>query len=210
MTKQDTTTGDTATEETASITLTRIQQKEVQIGVKGTAPLIVNRFSEKAKQMMLDNQTKKTRTKKEAKNPDELYQQSLYVLPDGGFGFPASGFKAAMVGAARFFEGVAMTQLKQALYVVGEGPDQLVRINGEPHMREDNVRIAMGTADLRFRGQFNDWSATITIRYIPTLLSLDSVAALLDAGGFGGIGEWRPSAPKSATGSFGTFQVIEQ
>lgn len=201
---------ETPTDEAASITLTRIQQKEVQIGVKGTAPLIVNRFSEKAKQMMLDTQTKKTRTKKEAKNPEELYEASLYVLPDGTHGFPASGFKAAMVGAARFFEGVAMTQLKQALYIVGEGPDQLVRITGAPHMREDNVRIAMGKADLRFRGQFDDWSATLTIRYIPTLLSLDSIAALLDAGGFGGIGEWRPSAPRSSTGSFGTFQVVEQ
>ena len=34
-----------------------------------------------------------------------------------------------------------------------------------------------------------------------------SVIALVDAAGMGGVGEWRPSAPKSATGSYGQFRV---
>lgn len=194
---------------TTEIVLQRIKREQVQITVKGTAPLIQHKFSAKAKQMMADAQQQRTRTKKEAKNPEQLYLDSLYQFDDGGYGFPAAGFKAAIVGAARYFDGVAMTQLKPGIFVLGEGPQQLVRITGTPHMREDNVRIAMGTADLRYRGQFDDWSAVLTIIYVPTLLTLDSVYALVDAGGIGGIGEWRPSSPKSSTGAFGTFEVVD-
>lgn len=192
----------------AEIQLERIGRQEMSIDVKGTAPLIVNRFSEKARQMMLDAQMGKTRTKKAPKDPEELYQASLFRLPDGGFGFPATGFKAAVVGAARYFDGITMTALKSGLFVMGEGPEQLVPINGTPEMREDNVRNASGVADIRFRGQFTEWSTTLRILYIPVLLTAESVVALVDAAGFGGVGEWRPNSPKSHTGMYGTFAVV--
>lgn len=191
------------------IELIRIAREQVDITVKGTAPLIVHRFDEKAKAMMLDAQTSRTRVKKEPKDPEALYRASLHVLPDGAYGFPAVGFKAAIVGAARYFEGITMTALKSGMFVRGEGPEQLVRVVGTPQMREDAVRVGMGTADLRYRGMFPEWSATLSIVYIPTMLTLQSVFALVDAGGLGGVGEWRPSAPKSYTGAYGTFEVVE-
>ena len=67
------------------------------------------------------------------------------------------------------------------------------------------VRVGMGTADIRFRAMFPDWDATLTIRYFPSILTEDSVLALIDASGAGGIGEWRPS--KAKTGLFGTYEV---
>ena len=191
------------------VELVRIKREQVDVTVKGTAPLIVHRFSEKAKAMMLDAQTSRTRMKKEPKDPEALYRESLYTLPDGGYGFPAVGFKASIVGAARYFEGITMTALKSGLFVRGEGPEQLIRITGAPQMREDSVRVGMGTADLRYRGMFPEWSAVLSVVYIPTMLTLDSVFALVDAGGLGGVGEWRPSAPKSYTGAYGTFEVVE-
>ena len=39
------------------------------------------------------------------------------------------------------------------------------------------------------------------------LARFDQHAALVDAAGIGGVGEWRPTSPKSATGSYGTFRV---
>ncbi len=75
-------------------------------------------------------------------------------------------------------------------------------------MREDTVRVGMGKADLRFRGMFEKWSAELTITYVPSLLSSGSIVTLIDAGGTGGIGEWRPS--KAKTGSFGTYEVVDQ
>lgn len=202
---------ETTTTPDAAIVLKRIERESIQVRLTGTAPLIVHRFDEKAKQMMLEAQQTKTRAKKEAKDPVAQFEASKYLLPDGRDAFPAVGFKAAIVGAARLFDGISMVQVKQLIRVVGEGPDQLVPLNleGPSMMREDTVRVGMGTADLRYRAQYFPWSVDLVIQYVPSQISVDSIVSLVDAGGIGGVGEWRPSSPKGATGSYGTWQVAE-
>lgn len=188
-----------------SVTIERLAVRNALVQIEGTTPLIVNKFSEKARQQMLDAQQGR-KSAKLAKDPEALFLASIYRLPDNSCGFPATGFKAAIVGAGRHFHGVTMTALRQAVFLPGEGPDMLVRIEGEPAMREDAVRNANGGTDLRFRAQFWPWSTTLNVTYLPTLLpDLSSLVALIDAAGLGGIGEWRPN--KSATGSFGMFRV---
>jgi hypothetical protein len=181
------------------------------VPVEGVSPLIVSRFDEKAKEMMLAAQQSKTRKTKEPKDPDKEFERRRYRLGDGRDGFPAVGFKAAIVGGARLFDGVTMTALKSQLYVHGEpsGMDMLVPIVGPCTMREDTVRVGNGVADLRYRPMYWPWSAVLHIDFMPSQLSHESVIALVEAGGFGGIGEWRPSAPKSLTGTYGRFTVKE-
>jgi transcriptional regulator of nitric oxide reductase len=208
------TNGKTATEPApapAAITLQRIEREVIKVRVTGTAPLIVHRFDQKAKQMMLEAQQTKTRAKKLAKDPVADFEASKYLLPDGRDGFPVVAFKAATVGAARMFDGISMVQLKSLLRFHGEGPDQLVPLilDGPPIMREDTVRVGMGTADLRYRAQYFPWSVDLVIEYPPSQISIESIVALVDAGGIGGVGEWRPSSPKGATGSYGTWSVAE-
>ena len=204
------TTNGTAAPQTAAITLHRIERETINVRLTGTAPLIVHRFDEKAKQMMLDAQQTKTRAKKEAKDPVALFEASKYILADGRDGFPAVAFKAATVGACRLFDGISMVTAKQMIRVIGYGPDQLVPLilEGPPIMREDTVRVGMGTADLRYRAQYTEWSVDLQIQYVPSQISLDSICSLVDAGGIGGVGEWRPSSPKGATGSYGTWAVL--
>lgn len=197
------------TEQVASITLSRIERGRVEVPIIGTAPLIVHRFDEKAKEMMLAAQQTKTRARKDPKDPVGCFERSRYRLADGSDGFPAVGFKAAMVDAARLFDGVKMTELRAALHVIGEGPEQLVRIEAEePRMREDTVRVGMGTADLRYRAEYHPWRAVLTVNFVPSMISVESVFAIVDAAGMGGVGEWRPS--KAKTGIYGTFRVDDQ
>lgn len=189
------------------VQLRPIEIREIIVPIEGITELIVHRWSEKAKRMMLEAQQGKARPKKEPKDPQRDYEDSLYKLPDGRYGFPAVGFKAALVGACRLFDGLPMTLAKMVIHVIGEGPEQLVPINGEPHMREDMVRLESGVADIRYRAGFWPWSADLRIRYNASVLRLDDVVTLVNAGGQGGVGEWRPSAPKSATGQYGMFRV---
>lgn len=190
----------------AAINLTRIERSRLTVPIGGTAPLIVHRFDEKAKQMMLEAQQTKTRKRKDPKDPVADYERSMYRFADGGHGFPAVGFKAAIVDSARLFDGVKMTELRAALTVIGEGPEQLIRIKGEaPRMREDTVRVGMGTADLRYRAEYWPWSADLEITFFPSMISAESIVALCDAAGAGGVGEWRPG--KAKTGIYGTFEV---
>lgn len=70
-------------------------------------------------------------------------------------------------------------------------------------MREDMVRVGTGT-DLRFRPEFHDWTALLTVTYVTTALDRGSLLALIDAGGMGvGVGEWRPEK----RGQNGTYTI---
>lgn len=191
----------------AQITLFRLNRVEAHIKIQGTAPLIVHRFDEKAKEAMLSKQRGRTATR-EAKVPEQDYERAFHRLPNGKPGFPAVGFKAATIGGARLFSGVTMTQLKTILGFKGDGPDALVEIVGEPKMREDYVRLP-GTTDIRFRPQFDEWSATLKILFVPTSITAESLISLVDAGGLGGIGEWRPSSKNTSSGAFGTYEVVD-
>ena len=178
----------------------RIDVRKMLITLIGDAPLIVHKWSEKAKKQILDKQMKKAKVAKDAKNPQQDYEDSLYVHPEGGYGFPTIGFKNAAVGACRYADGIKMTEARGAFHIVGE----LAKIEGEPSMREDMVSIGMGVADIRFRGEFKEWRTTLQIRYNTAVLSPEQIVNLFNLAGFGvGVGEWRAER----NGNHGLFHV---
>ena len=222
-------TKNTVNEETLlNIEIPEINLQTMTIKVVGDSPLIVHKWSEKAKKEILDKQMKKASTGKEAKVPLSDFIHSLYWLDEnnnvieppieritndtsqgkimdalvhGRFGFPACAFKACAIDAG-FQQGVLAkkTTARGAFHILGD----MVVIEGIPEMREDMVRIGMGTADIRYRGEFRNWSAQLVIRYNPRAMSASQIVNLLNMGGFAnGVGEWRPSKD----GSFGTFHV---
>lgn len=196
---------------TAQIHINKIDTEILLIPIVGLTPLIVNKFSAKAQRQLLDAQQGR-KSPKVARDPEAEFQAALYHTKDG-YGFPVTAFKAATVGAARFYgKDVKMTELRQFLFFKGlisdNDPQALVEIEGEPTMRQDTVRLAgvNRSADLRFRPQFTEWRALLNIRYVRSSLSRDSVVSLVDAGGMGiGVGEWRPEK----RGEFGTYTIDE-
>jgi hypothetical protein len=192
--------------ETPIVVIDRLAAETIVVPIIGTTPLIVNRFSEKAKRQMLDAMQGR-KSPKTVKNPEEEYKAAFYRFADGGSGIPVIAFKAATVGGARFYRGVTMKELKQFFFVRGEpGVDgqALARIEGEAHMREDVVRVGRGGTDLRYRPEYPEWKTTLTITYVTSSITRGSILSLLDAGGMGvGVGEWRPEKD----GDCGTFRV---
>lgn len=195
------------------LSISPVRLDTINIKIRGITPLIVHRWDPKARQMMLDAMQAKRAKAKPIKNPEAEFEASRYRLPDGRDGFPAVAFKSAIVGSARLFgKSVTMTALKTQILVTGE-PDTdgtlLVPITGNVSMREDCVRVGSGTADLRYRAMFTDWSADLRIEFLSSALAAESVIALVEASGLGGVGEWRPSAPKGLTGMYGRYIVDE-
>lgn len=184
-----------------SVELPPLNVQILDVTLIGDTPLITHRWSEKAKKSMLDKQMKKAKQAKEAKDPDQDFRESLYVLEDGSFGFPAIGFKAAAVTACTSIGGITKVAARQAFHVEGE----YVKILGsEPTMREDMVRIAMGTADLRYRGQFDPWWTVLRMKYNANVFSAEQLLNMLNTAGFAvGVGEWRPEKD----GPYGRFHV---
>ena len=171
----------------------------LKIHVQGTAPLISHRWSDKAKAMMLAKQTKKATQAKDAKNPEQDFEDSLYRTENGGYGFPAVAFKSAAVRAGTYAD-QHMTFLRGAFHVSGE----LVEIDGQPEPREDMVRLNGKTADIRYRGEFAKWSAAVPVELNEAVLSVEQLVNLFTIAGFAvGIGEWRPER----NGQYGRFAV---
>lgn len=196
------------------IEISRIASKTMIVPIVGTSPLIVHNFSDKSKRQMLEAQQGKKKLK-EVRDPQAEYEAAFYRIHDESgadrFGFPVTAFKAATIGAARFYDkSVTMTSLRQFLFMHGvltkADPQQLVEIFGEPEMREDVVRLGgpSRSADLRYRPMFAEWRAELKVTFVSSSLSEGSVLSLIDAGGLGiGVGEWRPEK----RGEFGTYMV---
>lgn len=191
----------------AEIQISRIAAETIRVPILGTTPLLMHRFSEKAKRQMLDTMQGR-KSPKEPKNPEAEYESAFYRLEDGTPGFPVLAFKDATIGGARYYGSqVTMTGLRQCLFFRGEVGDDgraLTRIIGDPRMREDVVKVGRNGSDLRYRPEFREWEAFLDLTYVTSALTRDSVLSLIDAGGMGvGVGEWRPEK----NGDFGTYRI---
>ena len=201
-----------------------IQIKKATIHIVGDTPLIVHAWSEKAKREMLEKQMKVTKTKaKKAKNPVEDFIKSMYWLtpmPEemtedafneaisncARFGFPVTGFKQAAISAAyRMGWAKDKASLRGAFFIDCD-EDQMVEIKSDPPiMREDMVKLQGIKADIRYRGEFRNWCADITISFNENgQYTLEQIINIINAGGYVcGVGEWRPERD----GQYGMFHV---
>lgn len=212
---------------TAKVELIEIRPIEIQkttIRIVGDTPLIMHAWSEKAKREMLDKQMKKTKSAaREAKNPVEDFIRSMYwltpmptdmteagfekAIADGArFGFPVTAFKQAAISAAyRMGWAKDKVSMRGSFFIDGD-ENQMIEIHSDtPIIREDMVKVGMGTADIRFRGEFRNWYADLTISYNKNgQHTLEQIINIINAGGYVcGVGEWRPERD----GQFGMFHV---
>lgn len=218
---------------TEVIKIQPIKKEYIKLRIVGDTPLIQHAWDEKAKREMLEAQQgkKKLKKDKERKNPvrdfvnsmhwisdkpqieasmtDEESEELLYDALRGGarFGIPAVAIKAAG-NAAAYRMGWVKNQmgLRGAYFIKQDTPSGLVEIKvNVPEMREDMVKIGMGTADIRYRGMFNEWYADIVVEYNANgLFSKEDIVNVINAGGFVcGVGEWRPERD----GQYGMYHV---
>lgn len=187
-----------------SVELPVLNIQRIEVTLVGDTPLIMHKWSEKAKKEMLAKQMKKAKLAKEAKDPQRDFEESIYMLKDGRYGFPVIAFKAAAVTACTSIGGITKVSARQAFHIDGE----FAVIEGsEPKMREDMVRVGMGTADIRYRGEFFPWHTTLSIAHNANVMSAEQILNMLNTAGFGvGVGEWRPERD----GQYGRFHVANE
>ena len=168
------------------------------------------------------------------KMPDELTKANIDEAIDNGarFGFPLTGLKQAAISAAyRMGWSKDKMSLKGAFFIKPDfdgyyagdlvvsddrksieivpnviHPEPMIEIHAESvTMREDMVKVGMGAADIRYRGQFNNWWAEFTLTYNENGdKSIDEIMTILNAGGYVcGLGEWRPERD----GQYGMYHV---
>ena len=201
-----------------------IEIKKVTIRIVGDTPLIMHAWSEKAKRMMLEAQMGIAKgKKKEVKNPADDFIRSMYWLtpmPEDGtmesfeeaiangarFGFPVTAFKQAAISAAYRMGWAKDKMSMRGAFFIDSDENGMIEIHSDtPEMREDMVKVGMGTADIRYRGEFKNWYADLTISYNANgQYSLENIVNIINAGGYVcGVGEWRPERD----GQYGMFHV---
>ena len=209
---------------TEVIEIRPIEIKKVTIRIVGDTPLIMHAWSEKAKRMMLEAQMGIAKgKKKEAKNPVDDFIRSMYWLtpmPEDGtmesfeeaivngarFGFPVTAFKQAAISAAYRMGWAKDKMSMRGAFFIDSDENGMIEIHSDtPEMREDMVKVGMGTADIRYRGEFKNWYADLTISYNANgQYSLENIVNIINAGGYVcGVGEWRPERD----GQYGMFHV---
>ena len=194
--------------------------KTAQFTIRGTSPLVINRFSAKAGEMMKAAQeagsaAKKKGKVKEPKNFDECFQNARHIATEGWDGISAMSLKHALVGACRATN-FKMTIAKIGFFVEPDGFDKvdgdpLVKITkGEPHKVEHHVRNATGVADIRARPMWNaGWEAIVRIKFDADMFGLPDIANLLmRAGVQNGIHEGRASSKMSVGMGWGSFEIV--
>lgn len=210
-----------ATKKSEVITIQPVEKLTAELTIVGETGLIVHAWSEKARREMLEIQQGKAKgKKKDFKNPVREFIQSLYWLdgtPDvpknateeeaelifkdaiakgARFGFPAVAIKKAATSAA-YRQGWTKDRVSAngSFWLTGLDGSEFVEILSDepPIMREDMVKIGMGTADLRYRGEFRNWKCKFRITYLKDgVFSLENIVSMINLGGFAcGLGEWR-------------------
>lgn len=208
----------------------RMELVKFKVRVMGDTPLIMHAWDEKAKLILANPELAKL-YKKDPRNPVHSFIQSMYWITEkpqtkatmapedceelfaeavrngARWGFPVTAFKQAAISAAyRMGWSKDKMSLRGAFYIDAD-ENGLVEIHSDtPVLREDMVKIGMGTADIRWRGEFRNWYADLDITYNASgQYSLEDIINIINAGGYiCGVGEWRPERD----GQYGMYHVV--
>jgi len=197
---------------TSEIQILEINTGRLEVCIKGTSPLILNRMSQKVWFELLAPKGRKTASEKASSmkhDPIQEFRNSPYIINDPNaqtlLGVMASGFKGAMGTAALRTPGVKKTEIAQLVYV----PGQFVEVFGLPKVFMSIVRSAdmNKTPDVRTRAILPEWACRLTVTFVKPALRETSIANLLAAAGIiSGIGDWRQ---EKGRGSFGSFVLCD-
>lgn len=204
-----------------TIQIPKLNILSIRLKVLGITPLIQCRFDEKVKQAMADKTEGKAANKKSPKDPEAEWNAARWISTEGWDGIHAGGLRAAIIDAARSVDGLTMTELKQAVFVKADGRSKdgspLVRIYGpKPEKFSNMCRTTTGVAYPRHRPMYKvgdewneGWGMILQLELNAHILSQEAAVNLVSLAGFTcGVGEWRPTSPKSKTGDNGRFKII--
>lgn len=205
---------------TATVQIKAPNLQTAAFNIRGTAPLVVHRFSHKVQQGMLDkmengSNARTSKGKRAAVDLDEVMNEGRYFSAEGWDGFNASSIRCAIISACRLV-GFKMTLAKLSLFVISDGVDKvepqigLIRINGKARRMDAWARVETGAAYMTVRPCYDKWTATVRIRFDADQFSITDVSNLLArVGAQVGICEGRPDSKNSAGMGWGTFEIEE-
>lgn len=202
---------------TSNVVIPSPNFKTAEFTIRGTSPYVQLKFSQKVKEMLKaaheEGQKSKKGKKKEPRNFDEDYQNSIHYSTEGWVGMPAAGFRNATISACRTVN-FKMTLAKLSVFFEADGYDRddgtpLIKIEGKPEKVMHHVRNQTGVVDLRVRAMWREWTAKVRVKWDADQFNLTDVTNLLQRVGLQvGIGEGRPDSKLSCGMGWGLFDIV--
>jgi hypothetical protein len=187
------------------IEIPEIKLDRMTVRVRGTSPLLTNRFGENAIAAIENKQQKKAKGVKEARDPDAEFREKLHIIDVEKqiYGYPSIGIKKCLVVAGGRFADEKMTHLRGAINVLSS----LIEIRAPaPTMRTDTVRLQGGITSIAYRPQFWPWEMEIPLVFNASMIGEAQILNLFQIAGFAvGFGAWRPEL----NGVFGQFVLAD-
>lgn len=195
------------------ISIMEVQRGSMDFCVLGTAPLICNRMSEKAKRVLLMPPGRKNVADKAASlkhDPLGEFRDSPHTIADENaptlIALLPTMFKKAMATAALDMAGANKSQIGRLVSVDWERTP----VWGLPRVFMAVTRSAdIGkTPDVRTRAILPEWACRLRVSFIKPNLREQGIANLLAAAGIqSGVGDWRQ---EKGSGSYGCFRLVSE
>jgi hypothetical protein len=183
-----------------------IQEEIINVDIEGITPILFHAFPQEILEVLSPKSGKAKIPVTEAEHLDRCM---YWMDPQKKtFGFPADGFKKAMVRAGTMLEqSKKMAESRGMFFVQGKRDIhygfECVEIQGQYEVRRDFGRN--GTKGICIvRPSAWPWKATVQIKYISTITGPEILISMLNFAGYGvGVGAWRPEK----NGDKGRFRV---
>jgi hypothetical protein len=183
----------------------------------GTSPLVVHRFSAKAKAEMINKMVNPpkpgSKVKRKPLDQEANYNEARYISPEGWDGFNAAAVRNALISACRL-TGVKMTIAKLSIFVHRDGVDKdephynLVRIYGERKRFDAIGRLDSGAPNPVSRPSYFPWRSKLRITFDQDQFTIQDIANLLKRVGMQiGLCEGRHDSKNSAGQGWGCFDL---
>lgn len=188
-----------------------IKMETMRVCIVGTTPMIMHRFSKKAREELLFPKGRANSAEKAEKlkhDPVSEFRESIYMNRDtkrpSAVHIPDGTFQKALASAALDLPGASKAQILRLVSV-----QRQIDMFGVPTLGMDMVRSSGmdRTPDVRTRAYFAEWACRLEIDYVSSLLKQNQIVNLLAAAGMiVGVGDWRPQKG----GSFGKFSIVSE
>ena len=176
----------------------------LKVKIIGKTPLLMDKFPESVREQILDKQVGRTKGKKQMRDMDWEFENAFHKLPNGDMGFPAQGFKSAMIESTSFVGSRDFSKklLKGIQIMNGEGND-LIKIG---YKKLSKLKHYPKAGNTKVSPMLEDWECELIIQYDQNNLSPEDLVSLLNYSGFYyGIGIWSPKA--KCGGKYGMYEV---
>lgn len=212
----------TTSDKTVVINFKRPTINMISVPIVGTGSMLMHRFTDGTVKGFIDKANGIQEVDKQKNIPIQTqFERSRYIIGETKtkgkpvLGFPASGFKGAIVAAARQHgdKKVSMSIVKQAITIdIDPEVHEMFLPFDDYETCEPRVdRICTNNSgkknsNISVRAEVRGWKATLNIIFDPNSLTHEQVLQLVSIAGMSvGIGAWRPTS----NGNFGRFKIDE-